>query len=374
MIVQPKTEIFEEMLTLESGRSLPSFTVAYETYGRLNGDGSNAGLICHQLSGSAHAAGRHSPDDPLPGWWDTAIGPGKIFDTDRYFIISSSVIGGCGGSTGPATTNPETGRPYAMTFPVVTIGDMVDVQKRLTDRLGIKKLSFVAGGCFGGFQALEWSVRYPETVEAAIVIAAAANCSAYNRAFFEVIRRSITTHPGWNNGDYYREEACEHLLSMAAMIGVLFRMTPAAMEEKVGRVALGGEGYSYGFGSEFRTDLFLDAVSGKSTVGFDPHSMLYVTKAMDYFDMTGGGIILEEAFRRTATRFLLLSYENDWRYPAAGMSEIEAALRSNGIGARHTVLDHPYGHSAFIFDPSNYSHIVKEFLEETQEAVRECYE
>ena len=288
-LVKPQFLTFaeDEPMQLESGATLGPVTIAYETYGRLNAERSNAILIVHALSGSAHAGGYHNPDDRKPGWWDECIGPGKAFDTDRYFVICSNVLGGCYGSTGPSSINPTTGKPYGLGFPVVTIGDMVHAQIKLIDHLGIDQLLCIAGGSMGGMQVLEWAAHHPQRVKATIPLATTAQHSPMLIAFSEVGRQAIYADPNWNNGDYYGQSVKPDAgLAVARMVGHITYLSEESMQQKFGRKLRNLERYGYEFETEFEVESYLKYNGNSFTRRFDANSYLYITKAMDYFDLT----------------------------------------------------------------------------------------
>ncbi len=349
-----KTEYFtfaeppEEMI-LESGDRLGPITLAYETYGTLNDDKSNAILIEHALSGSAHAAGKHHPDDKYPGWWDEYIGPGKPFDSDKYFIICSNVIGGCSGSTGPASINPATGRPYALDFPMVTIKDMVNAQFHLVKSFGIKKLLAVAGGSMGGMQALQWSVSYPEMVNSCIAIATSAYLSAQGIAFNEVGRQAIFNDPSWNEGNYYGKDVPAAGLSLARMIGHITYLSEKHMHEKFGRNFQDTSKTSRRINSEFTVESYLHHQGIKFVERFDANSYVYITRAIDYFDMQedySGD--LAAAFEDANANYLIISFTTDWLYPSDSAKQIVKALRVSGKNVNYTDIVTDNGHDAFL--------------------------
>ncbi|NLW75923.1 MAG: homoserine O-acetyltransferase, partial [Methanomicrobiales archaeon] len=286
--VQTQVHTFSSPLTLESGAVLPSVTVAYETYGSLNPDHSNAILICHALTGDAHVAGYHEGDDK-PGWWEMVIGPGKAFDTDRFFIICSNVLGGCKGTTGPSSVNPETGKIYGASFPVITIADMAHVQKRLIDYLGITNLFAVAGGSMGGMQALQWAVSYPDMVSRMVVIASTAYSTPQQIAFHEVGRCAIRSDPSWRNGQYYDQDGPASGLALARMIGHITYLSDESMHQKFGRDLQEKDSYSYDFTTDFQVESYLHHQGDRFVERFDANSYLYITKAVDYFDLTVNG-------------------------------------------------------------------------------------
>ena len=311
----------------ESGKTLSPVTLAYEIYGALNSDRSNAVLILHALTGDAHAAGFHEGDKD-PGWWDNMIGPGKAFDTDRYFIICSNVIGGCRGSTGPASLNPETGKPYALDFPLVTIGDMVNAQRHLVDHLGIDRLLSVAGGSMGGMQALQWVVSYPERVRSVIPIATTATHSPQQIAFNEVGRQAIMADPNWSDGNYYGGPLPAKGLSVARMVGHITYMSDLSMSEKFGRRFKNGRS-GFSFDPNFEVEGYLQYRGESFIKRFDPNSYLYITKAIDYFDLANGKG-LQEVLRGVDARFLVIAFKSDWLYPAYQSQEIARACKRAG--------------------------------------------
>ncbi|OPY06111.1 MAG: Homoserine O-acetyltransferase [Syntrophaceae bacterium PtaU1.Bin231] len=348
-------------LKLECGKSLGPVTLAYETYGRLNADKSNAILVVHALSGDAHAAGVHKGENN-PGWWDDMIGPGKAFDTDRYFVVCSNVIGGCKGSTGPASINPGTGRPYALDFPMITVGDMVNAQRHLIDHLGIRKLLSVAGGSMGGMQVLQWVASYPERVKSAIPIATALKHSPQQIAFNEVVRQSIMADPDWRQGDYYEHGQPAKGLSVARMIGHITFMSDQSMEEKFSRKLKNGD-YSFKFGADFEVEGYLRYRGESFVKRFDANSYLYITKAVDYFDLSGGKMVSRD--RPIDTRFLVISFKSDWLYPTHQSQEIVRQLKAGLIEATSCEIAATYGHDAFLVEIDEQTHLIRHFLEKT---------
>ena len=362
MIVHTQQVTFDEELRLQSGATLGPVTLAYETYGTLNSDRSNAILICHALSGDAHVAGWHSPHDRKPGWWDEAVGPGKAFDTDRYFIICSNVIWGCSGSTGPSSINPGTGRPYGLSFPVVTVADMVEAERRLVDALGIDALLCVTGGSMGGMQSVQWTVSYPERVKSAIVLASTARTSAQSIALNEVPRQAIYADPNWNQGDYYGKEPPNSGLAVARMIGHITYLSETSMRDKFGRRLQDRERYGYEFATEFQVESYLKYHGNRFTTRFDANSFLYITKAIDYFDLSLGRVDLAEAFTGVQAKFLVLSYSSDWLYPPAQSEELVRALLRNGIDATYVEIQSDYGHDAFLLEVDRLGELARDFL------------
>ncbi len=359
MIVEPQSVRFES-ISLDSGAKLSPVEVAYEAYGTLNEQKSNAILIVHAFSGDAHAAGVNHAGNP--GWWDNSIGPGKAFDTDHYFVICSNVLGGCRGTTGPGSINPEINCPYAMSFPVITIGDMVRLQKMLTDRLGITKLLSVAGGSMGGMQALEWAVAYPGSVASVIPIAATARHSAQQIAFNEVGRQAIMADPDWNQGNYYGQKPPARGLAVARMVGHITYMSDDSMREKFGRRLRGREEYGFDFEVDFEVESYLRYRGSQFVDRFDANSYLYITKAMDYFDLTNGYGSLGAALERTSARFLVISFTSDWLYPSYQSLEIVNALRSRNRDVAYCELPSNYGHDAFLVDVAEQTDLIRGFL------------
>lgn len=346
-------------LELESGEKFGPITLAYETYGKLNSEKSNAILIHHALTGDAHAAGFH-PGDKDPGWWDNMIGPGKAFDTEHYFIICSNVLGGCKGSTGPASINPVTGRPYGLQFPVITIKDMVNAQRHLIDYLGIDKLLAVVGGSMGGMQALQWVVSYPDRVQSAIPVATTANHSPQQIAFNEVGRQAIMADPNWNEGDYYGKDLPAKGLSVARMVGHITYMSDVSMSEKFGRKFKNTK-QPFKFSPEFEVEGYLQYRGDNFIKRFDPNSYLYITKAIDYFDLSNG-TGLREVFKGITAPFLIIAFKSDWLYPAYQSQEIARACKLAGIDAIYCELNSNYGHDAFLVEVDEQAHLIKYFL------------
>ena len=348
-------------LKLECGKTLGPVTLAYETYGRLNAEKSNAILVVHALSGDAHAAGVHSGGNN-PGWWDDMIGPGKAFDTDRYFVICSNVIGGCKGSTGPASIDPETGRPYALDFPMITVADMVNAQRRLVDHLGIERLLTVAGGSMGGMQVLQWVASYPEKVRSAIPIATALKHSPQQIAFNEVVRQSIMADPDWRGGNYYEFGQPAKGLAVARMIGHITFMSDQSMEEKFSRRRKNGD-YGFRFGTDFEVEGYLRYRGDSFVKRFDANSYLYITKAVDYFDLSDGKLISKE--KPVDTRFLVISFESDWLYPSHQSQEIVRALQAGLADVTYCEIGSTYGHDAFLVEIGEQTQLIRHFLEKT---------
>ena len=362
MIVETLSVRFDS-LQLDCGVTLAPVDVAYETYGTLNEARTNAILILHAFTGDAHAAG--IGHDGKPGWWDNMIGPGRAYDTNKYFLICSNVLGGCKGSTGPASPSPSTGEPYAMKFPVITIGDMVRLQAKLLDHLGIQRLLAVAGGSMGGMQVLEWAVSYPERVLAAIPIATTARHSAQQIAFNEVGRQAVMADPDWCEGDYHKAgKPPARGLSVARMVGHITYMSDDSMREKFGRRFRTGEGIP-DFSNVFEVESYLRYRGSQFVDRFDANSYLYITKAMDLFDVTNGYGSLGAAMERTKARFLVLSFTSDWLYPTYQSLEIVSALRGRNRDVAFCELQSNYGHDAFLVDVVEQTELIRGFLAST---------
>lgn len=347
-------------LILKSGLKIGPITLAYETYGTLNADKSNAVLICHALTGDAHAAGYH-PDDKKPGWWHNMIGPGKGFDTNKYFVICSNVLGSCKGSTGSMSINPATGKPYGLSFPVITIKDMVVAQKYLMDYLGIKKLLAVAGGSMGGMQALQWAVLYPGSVHSVIAIATNYRHTAQQIAFQEVGRQAIMADPDWQGGDYYGKTIPARGLAVSRMVGHITYMSEKSMAEKFGRKLSGKEKMGYDFSVDFEVENYLKYRGDSFVQRFDANTYLYITKAIDYFDLTEGGDLIN-TFRDVTASFLVLSFTSDWLYPPYQAKELARALKLNDIDVSDVEINSSYGHDAFLVEVGGQSHLISHFL------------
>jgi homoserine O-acetyltransferase len=341
-------------LALDCGVTLSPINVAYETWGALNATRSNAILILHAFSLDAHAAGEG-------GWWRNMIGPGLGFDTDKYFVICSNVVGGCRGTTGPGSLNPETGCPFAMTFPAITIADMVRLQKHLIEHLGIEKLLCVTGGSMGAMQALQWVISYPEAVVSAIPIAGTARHSAQQIAFNEVGRQAIMADPDWNQGNYYGAQLPARGLSVARMVGHITYMSDESMRQKFGRRLRDPKQFEVESYLRYRGSEFVDR--------FDANSYLYITRAMDYFDLSDGGS-LGAAFEKVTARLLVISFTSDWLYPSYQSLDVVRALRSRNCDVAYCELPSNYGHDAFLVTVTEQSEIVRGFLANTHREKR----
>jgi homoserine O-acetyltransferase len=344
---------------LDSGERLGPVTLAYETYGTLNESESNAILVMHALSGDAHAAGYHQ-EEKSPGWWDDMIGPGKGLDTDKYFVICSNVIGGCKGSTGPSSRDPRTGRPYALSFPSITIMDMVEAQRRLIDHLKIKKLLSVVGGSMGGMQALQWAVSYPDRIRSAIPIATTLKHAPQQIAFDEVGRQAIMADVNWREGDYYGYPLPARGLAVARMVGHITYMSDASMAEKFGRQQKSNERPTK-FGADFEVEGYLRYRGDNFVKRFDANSYLYITKAMDRFDLLSTKK-LSEVFKGVKAKILLIAFKSDWLYPTYQSQEILKACKLSGVDATFCEVNSTYGHDAFLLEVEEETHLLKHFL------------
>jgi homoserine O-acetyltransferase len=353
----------EAPMPLDSGAALGPFTIAYQTYGTLNAERSNAILACHALTGDQYVAETH-PVTGKPGWWETMVGPGLPLDTDRYFVICTNVLGGCMGTSGPREIDPATGRPWGMSFPLITIGDMVRAQKLVIDLLGIEQLFCVIGGSMGGMQVLQWAAAYPQQVFAAVPIAAAARHSAQNIAFHEVGRQAILADPHWNGGDYYsRAMKPSRGLAVARMAAHITYLSEAALHRKFGRNLQDRLRVSYGFEADFQVESYLRHQGSTFVDRFDANSYLYITRAMDYFDMAaerGGSLV--EAFRGTPVRFCLVSFTSDWLFPTRESRTIVHALNAAAANVSFVEIESDKGHDAFLLDEPEFAATLDGFL------------
>ena len=359
MIAPAHAILVAELLPLDCGRALPEYTVNFETYGTLSPGRDNAILVCHSLTKDAHAAGRHAPGDSRRGWWDAAIGPGRMLDTSKYFVVCADTLA-AGRSTGPASPDPETGKRYGLRFPVVTVRDMVAAQRGLARRLGIASWHAVVGGCLGGQQALEWAIRYPDMVRNAIVITTTPATSAHTIAIFSVMRHLIRADPAWNGGDYYDSAVPLAGLNAAVAAGVPLWMSREAMHARFGRRA---KARGYALDAEFDVELFINQIAvGAGKHRLDPNGLMYLMRAVEYFDLEQEYGGLEQAVKPISARVQFVSYEQDWRYPAAETERMHRALLAVGGDSRHAVLEHDLGHGAFLFDVPGLEATVRSFL------------
>ncbi|MGD9210254.1 MAG: homoserine O-acetyltransferase [Desulfobacteraceae bacterium] len=352
-------------LKLECGAFIGPVTLAYETYGQLNAQKDNAVLVLHAFSGDSHVAGVYSSDDVKPGWWDFMVGPKKGIDTERYFVICINILGSCMGSTGPCTINPKTGQPFALDFPMVTIGDMVAAQNALIEHLGINRLRGVVGGSVGGMQALEWTIRYPDKVASAVLLATTTKHSALAIAFNEVARQSIMADPNWNNGNYYHTDTKPNLgLALARMIGHITYLSDESMRLKFGRRLQDKADFSFNFETEFQVESYLHYQGAKFVDRFDANSFLYITKAADYYDLErhyGGGSAVK-AFSFAKARFLVISFTSDWLYPTYQSRAMVQAMKKNGLDVSFCEIEAQWGHDAFLLPNKRLADMIKGFL------------
>lgn len=367
-VVAPEIISFDEPLALASGQVLPAYELAVETYGTLNAARSNAVLICHALNASHHVAGISATNANDIGWWDNMVGPGKAVDTDRFFVIGVNNIGSCFGSTGPASINPATGKPWGAAFPMLTVEDWVLAQARLADHFGIEKLAAVMGGSLGGMQALSWSITCPERIGDCIVIASTPRLSAQNIGFNEVARRSIISDPDFHGGDYYAQDTVPaHGLSVARMVGHITYLSDEDMAAKFGRAQRepGDNGeFHYGYGVEFEVESYLRYQGEKFSRYFDANTYLLITRALDYFDPSrnfGGDLV--KALEPVKSDFLLISFTTDWRFPPERSREIVKALVKNKLPVTYAEINAPHGHDAFLLDDARYHAIIQGYYD-----------
>jgi homoserine O-acetyltransferase len=373
-IVETKsTVLFEspDELALACGSKLGPITVAYETYGELSPRRDNAIFVCHALTGDAHAAGWHTPEDRKPGWWEAFIGPGKGLDTDKYFVICANILGGCKGTTGPSSENGLTGEPWCLDFPVITVEDIVQVHAALVRSLGIEHLLAVIGGSLGGMQVLDWACRFPEQVRSAIVLAAGAKLSAQGIAFNAIGRRAIHADPQFKRGRYYGEEGPRYGLALARMVAHITYLSEASIESKFGRRFQDADKRAYDLlrEAEFQIESYLHYQGNRFVERFDANSYLYLTKAMDYFDLAETYGSLPDALGRANARFLLVSYDTDWLFPTIQSRRILASLIKTGRHASFVELDSPSGHDSFLIDCDRLAELVTPFLAQTYQNI-----
>ena len=371
-VATPQSMTFDAPLPLQSGAQIRGYQLAYETYGTLNADKSNAVLICHALNASHHVAGVYADQPSNQGWWDNMIGPGKSVDTDKFFVIGVNNLGSCFGSTGPMHINPDTDKVYGADFPVVTVEDWVNAQARLLDALGIGQLAAVMGGSLGGMQALSWTLQHPERVRHAVVVASAPNLNAENIAFNEVARRAIVTDPDFHEGHFYQHGVVpKRGLRIARMIGHITYLSDDVMNEKFGRELRNAvnspTGYKYSTQDvEFQIESYLRYQGDKFSEYFDANTYLLITRALDYFDPAraqGGDLV--KALSKALCKFLLVSFTTDWRFSPARSREIVQGLIANGRDVSYAEIDAPHGHDAFLLDDPRYLNVVRAYFEKT---------
>lgn len=348
-----------DALPLEAGAHIGPVTLAYETYGKLNDARDNAILITHALTGDSHAAGYYDATDRKPGWWESMVGPGKGIDTTKYFVICSNVLGGCMGSTGPSSENPETGKAYGLDFEVVTIADMVNAQKRLLDHLGIEQLVSVIGGSVGGMQVLQWCHAYPHMMRSAVALATTLRHSALAISFNEVARQAIMNDPNWNNGAYYDGPSPDTGLSLARMVGHITYLSDEAMHRKFGRRLQDPETHASAFEAPFKVESYLHYQGARFVERFDANSLMYITKAADYFDLESA---LSAPVSGTKAKCLVVSFSSDWLYPTYQSKAIVKALKKRGDDVSFCELESTAGHDAFLLPNERLSRMIRGFL------------
>ncbi len=363
-LVVPARAHFAQPMMLKSGTAIGAYDLVYETYGALNGSRANAVLVCHALNASHHVAGVYADDPKNVGWWDNLVGPGKPLDTNRFFVVGVNNLGGCHGSTGPATLNPATGRPWGAGFPLVTVEDWVEVQARLADHLGIESFAAVMGGSLGAMQALQWTIDQPSRVRNALVVAAAPKLSAQNIAFNEVARQAITTDPDFYGGDYYAHGVVPRRgLRLARMLGHITYLSDDAMAEKFGRALRTGT-IKFNFDVEFEIESYLRYQGDKFSEYFDANTYLRITKALDYFDPAAPFAgDLTKALAGARASFLVVSFTSDWRFSPARSREIVKALVDNRLNVSYAEIDAPHGHDAFLMDDPRYHGVVRAYFD-----------
>jgi homoserine O-acetyltransferase len=363
-LVTPQSQHFDSPLTLDCGRVLPQYDLVYETYGELNTSRDNAILICHALSGDHHAAGYHSMEDKKPGWWDSAIGPGKPIDTEQFFVVSLNNLGGCKGSSGPSSANPETGKPWGPDFPIVTVRDWVESQARLADTLGIEQWAAVIGGSLGGMQVLQWAIDYPERLRHAVVIAAAPNLTAQNIAFNEVVRQALRSDPDFHDGRYYEHGVVPAQgLKIARMLGHITYLSDDAMRKKFGRELREGK-ISFGFDVEFQVESYLRYQGESFVERFDANTYLLMTKALDYFDPAAAhGGDLSAALAGVKAKSLVISFTSDWRFSPERSREIVKSLLDGDKTVSYAEVEAHQGHDAFLIPIPHYFDIFRSYME-----------
>ncbi|MBN8866022.1 MAG: homoserine O-acetyltransferase [Solirubrobacterales bacterium] len=353
-------------LRLASGATLPEVEVAYETYGRLNEEKTNAVFICHALSGDAHAAGTHFGDDPKrPGWWDNIVGPGRPLDTDRFFVICANVLGGCKGTTGPSSINPATGEPYGLRFPLVQVRDLVETHRALLRELGIERLLAAVGGSLGGMQALQWAIDHPTEVDGAAIIAASARLSAQNIAFSAVAREAIMRDPDFAGGDYYANDRRPDAgLALARMIGHITYLSEESMREKFGRRIQDAEVPRFGFDVDFQVESYLHYQGQSFVERFDANTYLYMGRVMDYFDPFEDPVHVQTQIAKGGTSFLVISFDSDWRFSTEHARVMASELRGAGAPVTFQEISSPHGHDSFLFaEPPEYHRTVAGYLD-----------
>ncbi len=363
ILTTPQYFHLPEALELDCGRSLKDVVICYEGAGTLNADKSNAILVTHALTGDAHVCGKHAPEDKKSGWWDAMIGPGKYIDTNKYFVLCSNVLGGCSGSTGPQSIDPDTGKPYNLDFPVITVKDMVRAQKQLIDHLGIKQLLAVVGGSMGGMQVLQWAVDYPDAMKLIVPIATAANFSPQNIAFDWVAREAIRADVNWNNGDYDADHIPSRGLAAARMLAHITYLSEESINRKFGRSLQNKDDYDFDFAHDFAVESYLEHQGRRFVERFDANSYLYITRATDYFDLTSDyDGDLAKAIAPAQAKFLVVSFSSDWLFPTRQSKALVKALLQNNREVSFCEIKSGYGHDAFLLEVDTLGKMVRDFL------------
>ncbi|MGB7291097.1 MAG: homoserine O-acetyltransferase [Thermodesulfobacteriota bacterium] len=365
-IVETKTYTFAhppKKFTLENGQELGPITMVYEAYGELNENRDNVILVEHALTASAHAAGRNSVEDKYPGWWDVMIGPGKAFDTGKYFVICANLLGSCYGTTGPSSINPETGKPYGLSFPLVTIRDMVRTQRELMDHLGIRRIRAITGGSMGGMQAIEWALLYPQLVDSIILIATAARSTPQSIAMHKVGLRAIMDDPNWDGGNYYGKEPPNKGLAIARMLGHITYLSDRILWEKFGRSHNDPSTMKIRLDSKFEIENYLLYQGSKFVQRFDANSYIYLMRSIDLYDAAEGYNSLQESLRRVGSlKVFIASFASDWLYPSYQSKELVEAFRANNVFVVNHEIDAPYGHDSFLIEHEKLTPLIKDFL------------
>lgn len=362
LIAEQKNVLFDDGITLVSGEHIAPLAITYETFGTLSPEKDNAILIVHALTGDSHCAGRYSQEDKKAGWWDPLIGPGKAFDTNKYFIICSNDLGGCRGTTGPSSINPKTGQPYGISFPVITIRDIVNVQKKLLDHLGITKLLCVSGGSMGGMNTLEWAAAYPDIVSSMIPVSTCSKLSPQGIAFSEVERQAIIRDPKWQHGAYPLDDPPANGLAIARMIGHITYLSAESMQAKFGRRRQPDTHVEH-FGKKFEIESYLHYQGEKFVERFDANTYIYLTKAMDFYDLADGYESLEESVKRITAKSLFIAFRSDWLFSPRETSELVDALRIAGRDVEYHEIESAYGHDAFLLEYPKYTYLIARFIE-----------
>ncbi len=368
LIAKKQVAQFTTPLLLDSGKELSTYQISYQTYGTLSPEKDNAILVFHSFTKDDHLAGKYNEEDKKTGWWDKMVGPGKTLDTNKYFVICTNVLGGCGGSTGPSSIDPATGQAYGMNFPMITVRDMVRAQKNLIDELGINRLDSIIGGCFGGAQALEWLIQYPKSTRKAVLVAVTPATSAHTIAISKVMRDMICGDPNWNEGNYYGKTFPEQGLVNGILVAVPIWMSRAAMENRFGRKMLDGK-KEMGFDTQFVVEKFMEDMGAQARHDLDPNSLLYMSRAVEYFDLAHSYGSLVRALQNIEADCLFVSYSSDWRYPSEEMEQMNSLLKQMGRNSKHIQLKNGMGHGAFLYDTADLAPILGAFVNAREEAV-----